>query len=197
MVESLVTEVGTHPGQVFPMVLKLALVATVVLLALHLLLSWLGRARSSAPLASWTLWDKLIYLVLLGTVLGLASTAFYPVLAGNALANWLLLAHMSSAGTFVTILPLIALTWAMSCRFGRPDSSAASERFSWLGKLSFWLILVGGIVTAGTMFLSMIPILDTDGLHQMLDIHRYSGLLVVVAVIVHLYSVLLGRLGLN
>ena len=47
------------------------------------------------------------------------------------------------------------------------------------------------------MLLSMLPLFDTEGLHGLLDIHRYSGLLLVVATMFHLYGVLLRRAGLR
>jgi hypothetical protein len=62
-------------------------------------------------------------------------------------------------------------------------------------KLMFWIILLGGFVVTMTMLLSMLPLFGTDGLYQLLDIHRYAGLLVVVALAIHLYAVVLQRLG--
>ena len=69
--------------------------------------------------------------------------------------------------------------------------------FFWLPKLTFWIVLAAGVVVAGTMLLSMLPLFGTDGLHVLLDIHRYSGLVVVVALLLHLHSVVLqwARLG--
>ena len=45
------------------------------------------------------------------------------------------------------------------------------------------------------MFLSMLPILDTQGLIEMLAVHRYAGLVVVVAAVTHLYTLLMTRMG--
>ena len=59
----------------------------------------------------------------------------------------------------------------------------------------FWIILAAGLVTSLTMLFSMLPLFGTDGLHDLLDIHRYSGLVVVVAAILHFYGVVLQRLG--
>ena len=61
----------------------------------------------------------------------------------------------------------------------------------------FWLILVGGLAVSATMLFSMLPLFGTDDLHCLLDIHRYSGLVVVVAMIFHFYSVVLQRIGLR
>ena len=59
----------------------------------------------------------------------------------------------------------------------------------------FWVILLGGFAVTMTMLLSMLPLFGTGGLHQLLDLHRYSGLLVVVAMVMHLYCVGLQRIG--
>ena len=37
------------------------------------------------------------------------------------------------------------------------------------------------------MLLSMLPIFGTDGLHALLDIHRYAGLMAVVVLAIHFY----------
>ena len=84
-----------------------------------------------------------------------------------------------------------------------PQSSAGTgdqaparlRKFAPLTKLCFWLILISGVATAGTMLLSMLPIMGTDEMKQMLDVHRYSGLVLVIATAVHFYTVILGKLG--
>jgi cytochrome b subunit of formate dehydrogenase len=58
----------------------------------------------------------------------------------------------------------------------------------------FWLLVTGGFVVTMTMLLSMLPLFGTEELEELLEIHRYSGLVVVVAVALHLYCVLLQRL---
>ena len=64
-------------------------------------------------------------------------------------------------------------------------------------KAAFWLLLASGFLVSGTMFLSMLPWFGTDGLHRLLDIHRYSGLVAVVALVLHFYGVVLQRLSLR
>ena len=57
----------------------------------------------------------------------------------------------------------------------------------------FWLFLTSGLAVILTMLLSMLPIFGTDGLHVLLDIHRYAGLMAVVVLTLHFYCVLLQR----
>ena len=70
-------------------------------------------------------------------------------------------------------------------------------RFFWFPKVMFWLILAGGFVVTMTMLLSMLPLFGTDGLEALLMIHRYSGLVVVVALILHFYGVVVRQAGLK
>ena len=58
-----------------------------------------------------------------------------------------------------------------------------------------WLILAAGLIAASTMLVSMLPVFGTDGLLRLLNIHRYSSLLVVVALLFHFYGVGLQRFG--
>ena len=204
MLASFMTDVIGCSAEAFAGVVTIALLATAVVLALHfvLLLFARWRSRGRKALARWNLWEKLVYLATIPAVALLAGTAFYAVIVDGVLEGWLLMAHMVGAGLFVAILPVITLTWAVPCQFGpfEKDDAADTEpavKFLWLTKFAFWLMLVGGVMTAGTMLLSMLPLFDTDGLHLLLDVHRYSGLVVVVAASVHFYSVCVGRLGLS
>ena len=83
----------------------------------------------------------------------------------------------------------------MANRFQRasePDlEETLAPRFFWIPKVMFWLLLVSGLVVILTMLLSMLPLFGTEELHVLLDVHRYSGLLVVVVLVIHFYCVLL------
>jgi cytochrome b subunit of formate dehydrogenase len=109
---------------------------------------------------------------------------------------------MFGAGAFVFILPVLAITWGLPNRFGRravreDESGDRDARFFWLPKLMFWLLLVSGLAVCLTMLLSMLPIFGTEGLEILLDIHRYTGLLAVVALAIHLYCMVIQRFGLR
>jgi hypothetical protein len=167
----------------------------VVLVVLHLIIFRSGRGGVSR----WNWWEKLLYLATLLSVAALGITSFGAMMRLGALAGWPLFAHMFGAGALVAILPLLALTWCEANRFGEtPPSERARDykpRFYWFAKAMFWTIVAGGFVVTMTMLLSMLPLFGTDGLETLLVIHRYAGLVVVIATIFHLYSVLRHRLG--
>jgi cytochrome b subunit of formate dehydrogenase len=104
---------------------------------------------------------------------------------------------MFGAGALVGLLPVLAITWAGPSRFGRgpagTDEETYAPRFFWIPKVMFWLFLTSGLIVVMTMLLSMLPLFGTHGLHVLLDIHRYAGLLAVVVLVVHFYCVLLQR----
>jgi hypothetical protein len=185
-----------HPGKVFPTVVAVTLAAVAVLIILHLILALLGgRAPRARQRFNW--WEKLVYLGALVSVAGLGFTSFYTVLRFGGMHGWWLFAHMFGAGALTAILPLAALTWCGASRFGRSSPHASDEsdlpRFFWLPRVMFWLFLLAGLAVMLTMLISMLPIFGTDGLEILLDLHRYTGLLAVVALLIHCYCVVLQR----
>lgn len=186
-----------HPGKVFPDVLVVVLLATAALILLHLVLALIG-SKPTRPRRRWNLWERLVYLGMLVSVAGLGFTAFYCVLALGHMRHWWLFVHMFGAGAMVAVLPLMAINWAGPNRFELRAASDEEEetyapRFYWITKLMFWLFLASGLIVALTMMLSMLPVFGTEGQTVLLDIHRYSGLLAVVTLVLHFYFVLLQR----
>lgn len=196
---TLVQRIIEHPGQAFRDVVPIALIGAGVVIVLHLVFTLFSPPVAPAPRTRWRLWERIVYLAALLSVALLAATAFYSVIRLGAMGGWLLFAHMIGAGAFVVALPLIAITWCEANRFGSArgerDSGADAQRFFWLTKLMFWLILAAGLVAASTMLASMLPMFGTEGLLRLLDAHRYSSLVVVVAMLFHFYGVGLQRFG--
>jgi hypothetical protein len=188
-----------HPGQAFRDVVPVAMAGAGALIVLHLILTLLARRAAPVRRKRWSLWERLVYLALLLSIAVLGGAAFYSVIRFGVMDGWLLFAHMIGAGAFVVVLPLIAIAWAEANRFGdnRGEQQPGSDPppFFWFAKLMFWMILVGGWTTASTMLVSMLSLFGSEGLRLLLDIHRYSGLVVVVAAVLHFYGVWLQRLG--
>ena len=189
-----------HPGDAFRGVLLVVLLGAVLLIVLHGVLSLFGR-REGVAKSRWNVWEKLVYLATILSVAVLGVTAFFGVLCFGVLDGWLLFAHLFGAGAFVFVLPVLAITWCGANRFGRRLPASGSEdaapRLFWCPKVMFWIILASGLAVSVTMLLSMLPLFGTEGLTRLLDIHRYSGLVAVVATILHLYGVCLERVGLR
>ncbi len=190
-----------HPDEAFKSILPYVLLATVAFIVLHFVLSLLG-GRAGQTRRRWGWFAGLVYLATVISVATLGVTSFYAVLRYGILDGWWLFAHMFGAGAFVFVLPVLAMTWGMANRFGsravRDDETGdEGARFFWLPKSMFWLLLVSGLAVCLTMLLSMLPIFGTEGLEVLLNIHRYAGLVAVVALAIHLYCVVIQRLRLR
>ncbi len=184
-----------HPGKAFPSIVAIVLAVTAGVIVLHLVLALIG-GRATRPRRRLNLWERLVYLGALVSVATLGFTAFFTILRFGSMRGWWLFAHMFGAGALVALLPLLAINWAGPCRFGSGsanDEETYATRFFWIPKLMFWLFLLSSLTVILTILLSMLPIFGTDGLHILLDIHRYAGLMAVVVLTIHFYCILLQR----
>jgi len=214
---ALLAEANTQAGETFLGILPLALSVVGVLIVVHLAVS-LIRRRRTGPRARWRIWELPVYVGTIASVALLGVTSFLGMVWYGVLDGWLLFVHMCSAGLFTAMLPLIAITWSKShwcccyCCQGSPKSQDAeattdeeqaeaeelrAPHFFWLSNVAFWTLLLAGLTVTMTMLLSMLPVFGSDGLHKLLDLHRYSGLVVVFAVLVHIYAVVLRQAGLR
>jgi len=187
---------------IFLGILPLALLGVLVVAVVPLI--WVVvRRRGAVPRSSWGWWACLVYLGTLASVAVLGITSFVAMIRFGILGGWWLFIHMFGAGVFTFVLPLLAVTWCEANRFGRPPQPAGAEgqeqpaRFLRLAKFMFWVILAAGLIVIVTMILSMLTVFGTEGLTLLLDIHRYAGLAVVAATVLHLYAALLPRFGLS
>ena len=183
-------------------VLPVALLTVPVVIVGYTL--WLVlRRRAAVSRSRWGWWGTLVYLGTLASVTVLGVTSFVAMIRFGTLGGWWLFFHMFGAGAFTVVLPLLALTWCQASRAECPASPAGSEGpapaspFPCLAKAMFWVILAAGLVVTGTMLLSMLPVFGTPGQGLLLDVHRYAGLAVVMAMILHLYAALLPKFGLS
>jgi hypothetical protein len=124
----------------------------------------------------------------------LAVTSLRGMLGDGELRGWLLMGHMTASGAFIVSLLLAVVLWASACEVCATDEGLGGRRFSRLTRYSFWFFVTASLVTLGTMVLSMFPLLSTHNTELMFAVHRYAGLAMVAGLVVHLYSVSLGRI---
>jgi hypothetical protein len=189
---------AAHSGEQFNQYLPYLLIVVALIVGVYLVTALASGGRAEAK-SRWSLWEWLVYCATLVSVGILAATSFGGVLSVGALSGWALFAHMVGAGMFVFVLPVLAVTWCEPGSFDlRPHGGRGEtgpQRFYWLPKLTFWLLLAAGWVVSMTMLISMLTWLGTDGLEKMLDLHRWSGLVVVAAAALHVTGVLVQRIG--
>lgn len=122
------------------------------------------------------------YLALLLTILLLSSTSFGSILTIGRLQNYALLSHLATAGAFTFLLLVVAMNYL-----------PRGQRGWWMERWSVRLLVIGGLVTAASMFLSMLPLLDTSGLRQAAAIHFWSGIVTACSAAVHAVSLVAGK----
>ena len=174
-----------------------ALLVVAVGLGIHLAATVWRKRRPGVrrPRYGWV--ARAVYAVLLLSTAVLGGTSLYSVIPSGIMHGWLLWLHLLAAGAFVVALPVAAILWAEASRFGgaRAPEHAAQPRMAVLTRVSFWVILLAGTIALATMLFGMGTVLGTQEIRTMTSIHRYAGLAVVLAAVVHLYSVCLARAG--
>lgn len=155
------------------------LVAPMLLLALGLTAGRgpAGRARASR----WT-WLAHALAVVAATVL--AVTALSAVWRDQGMNGWSLLIHAGVAAP----LYLVALLWTTAWETGLSRAAHGPAPISLFRKLVFGLYTTAALLTAGTMLFSMLPLFGYDLLVWSIEVHRWSGLALLVLLMGYLYA---------
>ncbi len=144
-----------------------------------------------AILSPWAYRFFLISFVLLGI------TGYGPWLVlGAPLSGFVLMAHMVAAPVFAICLAYLAVVWAYRYRWGaddaaRPPASPQAdlprEGIALGEKISFWLVILLALPVILTAVLGMFPLFGTPGQVWLLNAHRASAMLLVMATLVDTY----------
>lgn len=166
------------------------LIPTGVVTAGIVLLGLLGvlvRSRQRHDILERHWFSRLVYALFFISVVSLAATSFGSILQKGHMQHYALLAHVAVAGAFVFLHLAVAVMYL--------PIGSTSKLTWWWEKWSAWGFVVSGLITSATMFLSMLSMLDTAGLIQALQVHRIAGLATAVFVVLHLFALIVGRLG--
>jgi cytochrome b subunit of formate dehydrogenase len=124
---------------------------------------------------------KFSYAALCLAGLFLAVTGIGTFLFGKPpMTHWVLMAHVAVAPVFALGLVAVALTWSDLCRGGAASSLRAPA------KVLFWVILLAGLVVILSGVVPMTPLFGTQGEHMLYLTHRYSAIVLTLAVVLHL-----------
>jgi cytochrome b subunit of formate dehydrogenase len=151
---------------------------------------------------------KLVYLLALLCFVVLVITGFYPVLVhGEHLSGYLLMAHATFAPVLAGCLAVLALMWANRCRFHKSDwpwlekplrreatDEPTGAKYQLGQKICFWLIIILALPVILSIVLGMFPLFGTQGQEFLLDLHRYSTLLLALTAVVHTYLIIRTRM---
>lgn len=129
----------------------------------------------------------------------LALSGFIPIIFfGGHLSGIVLIIHVSAAPFFVFSLMLFLLFRAHFQQFDGDDFTALKalwekgKRADWkkmpvqtIDKLLFWLFAVIALPAILSMIFSMSPFIGTEGQQWLLNLHRYSVLLLLIMAALH------------
>jgi hypothetical protein len=123
----------------------------------------------------------------------MALSAFTPIfIFGDSLSGLFLLLHVSIAPLFSIFLAILVILFTHSNRFNKNDLDNSKKKgkiiFNQMGymKILYWLIIFFSIPTMISVILTMFPLFGTDGQLYLLEIHRYSTLILFILVILHI-----------
>ena len=157
----------------------------------------------------YSLWERLVHLVLILTFLVLAVTGFWASIGWNGpMSGYTLMIHTTCGAVFAVCVAVSLITWAADHAFARYDGrwirrggccsthgDLPAGRFNASAKIYFWLAAILTLVALLSMLLSMVPVLDTDGQHLMYHVHRYATLVLLVLTMWHGYITTLAKPG--
>ncbi len=176
----------------------LAIIGHRILFGVH----YPGLNKDEKDIKRFSLWERFIHLITMVSFLALAVTGFVAVIWYDiALTGWLRFVHIISAAVFAVGFITIALRWAEDCRFEACDWQWAKGFGGYLGghgevpagrfnggqKAFFWAILCLGILCMLSGALRMFSVIFSGCQDIIYLVHRYSSLLLVIFVIVHIY----------
>ena len=158
----------------------------------ELLIKWLMLSEFKS-----NIFKRLRYFFISTTVIFfiiLALTGIIPVvILGEQISGLFLIVHVTIAPFFVAALMLTAVFWAHFQQFNHSDfiylrnlqnkkevrNSGINQQKFW-PKNYFWLFLVFSVPAVLSIILSMFPYFGTGGQITMLNIHRYSTLVLLI-----------------
>lgn len=126
----------------------------------------------------------------------LALSGLLPLMiTGGHLSGWPLILHLLAAPVFALCLAVLALAGGRRLHLNADEwkteqAGPASIRLlppRTLVKLSAWAILILGLPVILSIGLSMYPFFGTAGQNNLLLLHGFSGLLLTIVMVFHLF----------
>lgn len=178
----------------FTQAIYLTAVLVAVVIVAHIMFAVARRACYAAIKPRSGLIEKLVYLALMVAVFDVAASAIVSMLKDGHMLGWALWFHLTAAGALVALLAVAAVFWAEASRFAccKADPSRV-ERYATFTKIAFWTLLAAGAAAIATILASMF-FLNQHSQELAISIHRYAGLALTAAAVLHLYSLIVVRL---
>lgn len=140
--------------------------------------------------------QSVVYLLtILGFIIMLVTGFVSLLFTGGALTGILLMIHVSVAPLISISFAMLVILFAHSNRFNDNDITISNEndgkkkityKDSAYLKINFWLISIFSLPAMVSIILTMFPLFGTEGQINLLEIHRYSVLIISILVIFHI-----------
>ena len=131
-----------------------------------------------------SLTSKLFYAAMFAAIVVLGFTGIGVFLTGHApMTHWVLMIHMAAAPVFALGLAGVAVTWADLCR------ADSRPQLGCMARALFWIILACGLVVILSGAVPMTPLYGSAGQHTLYLTHRWAGIGLAAAVLLHLPAI--------
>lgn len=185
----------------------------VVVFCLHYLIFQPRRAKpaqETGALRRFSWLERLVHAGLVLSVLALVGTGCTSAVGlGPKLHGWYLIAHCTAGSILTACLVVSVVLWSEACVFESHDwqwlrgwggyllgrESLPAGRFDCGQKLMYWGLTFLGLAALVTATLPFLKIFGSDAQGQLLRCHRYSALLLGLAVLKHIYLVFVAKPG--
>ena len=115
--------------------------------------------------------ERLIYLVFLVTLAGLVISSVFMLAIGEHMHRWMLILHMLLAPVWSLCIAGLALLWTS-------DESPMRDRSE---RIAFCTVVVASFLVIISAMFGMMTWFGSDGQRTLLNLHRYSALVLLVA----------------
>ena len=148
---------------------------------------------------------RLAGIVAVVSLLVMTLTAFSGRLISNELmTGYALMIHVGTAPVFLLCAVFLLITWAHQCRLTEDERAELTARLCFqpvkakdsllLIKLTFWGAMSLTVPASLSIVAVMFTIFGTHGQDVLVGVHQYTGLGLVLLMIIHVYLVLRHRL---
>jgi cytochrome bd-type quinol oxidase subunit 2 len=123
--------------------------------------------------------ERLVIAATIVVIVVLTVTALPSLGGGDIHGRWLLV-HMMASGALVFLLPV----------FGVLGLARLTRTKAWtkVRAVAFWMALLCGFLTIGTMFAGMMPIASTEQMHVLIAGHGIIGYALSLSIVLFLVS---------
>lgn len=114
-----------------------------------------------------------VYLLFLVSLALMAFSSILMLAAGTHMYRWMLILHMAVAPLFAICIATLALLWNEQ---SRPNATLGD-------RAAFWIVITASFLVITSAILGMMTWFGSDGQRVLLNLHRASALILLIAAV--------------